>query len=308
MVLSIDDVTVLFEFWDDDAVEDDLIIRFNITDQIKSQLRYMYREGIFQMEYTSAVHDQFSGMSANFTARLYYEVLIDGKSISLAIIIPSFVIALGIALLDFRIFGRRNRTNLELGVDIAGNTIFMTLGGLFVFLFYGLMSCLYSISVVGKDMGKKIWDLSILSLLPFGREVKDVMNENDITNLVEDDEEIRLFSLDIGIESRTYLLCGGFIIPVLHFLSGIICLISLIGIPVAGKHFQAGKIMLAPSSKFVILSVQESLGGSINSPRGNSLSPAELQTPKSQKKPKSGFTFDQTLDQNQSLESIIEIK
>jgi uncharacterized membrane protein YccF (DUF307 family) len=246
---------VIFELWDADIGIDQLIARFNISDLVRAQFADMVAQKESLRIYTDTIGDfgvNGTGASCNFTAQLYYKEVVDGRSISMGILIPSSILAIIISLFDFKITGKRGRSNTEITIDVIANVIFMVIGGLFTYVLYAIISALYYLSYFGQPISRKIWSLSIMSLVPFGRYYRETDFEGD--DDVEEDDDLKFENM--GTEHQIYLVCGGFLLPVAHLFFGCVCLVSLIGIPVAAKHFASSREMISPFNKVIEMTVR----------------------------------------------------
>lgn len=56
---------------------------------------------------------------------------------------------------------------------LIGNIIWMLFGGIFTAIYWFLVGCLFSITIVGIPFGRQAFKMAKLSLLPFGARVLD---------------------------------------------------------------------------------------------------------------------------------------
>jgi uncharacterized membrane protein YccF (DUF307 family) len=119
-------------------------------------------------------------------------------------------------------------------MNLIGNIIWIVFGGLVIFLMYVISSVLLCITIIGIPFGVQTLKLSMLALVPFGREVINRPNEpgclSTIMNIV-------------------WILIGGLWISLTHFIFGLLLAISIIGIPFALQHFKLGMLAFTPFGK-----------------------------------------------------------
>ena len=117
-------------------------------------------------------------------------------------------------------------------MSILGNVLWIVLGGgiiiFFMYLFGGFLLCL---TIVGIPFGWQCIKLSILALVPFGKEV--TVNENAGGVLAI-------------IMNVIWILFGGFWIAITHLLLAVLLAITVIGIPFAKQHIKLASLSLTP--------------------------------------------------------------
>jgi len=122
-------------------------------------------------------------------------------------------------------------------MSILGNLLWIFLGGgivlFFEYLFAGLLLCA---TIVGIPFGWQCMKLSVLALLPFGAEVFDVRRPPGC--------------LATGM-NVLWILVGGIWIACTHLLFGLLCAITIIGIPFAKQHMKLASLALVPFGKSV---------------------------------------------------------
>ena len=107
------------------------------------------------------------------------------------------------------------------------NIIWFLLGGLILgtlWLCFGLVLCL---TVVGIPLGKQCFKAAKLTVMPFGRKVRTRFGKHPIANTV--------WMFLLGWEMAT-----GF------FLAGLLCCITVVGIPVGLQAFKMTRLALFP--------------------------------------------------------------
>ena len=109
-----------------------------------------------------------------------------------------------------------------------GNLAWLLLGGLFLSFFWYLVGALWCITLVGIPVGLQCFKFGRLILWPFGHEVvfgKDTM------------------SLLLNI---LWLIFGGLELAMAAAGWGILCCVTVVGIPFGLQHFKFAKLALLP--------------------------------------------------------------
>jgi len=122
-------------------------------------------------------------------------------------------------------------------MSILGNILWIVVGGgillFFEYLIAGLLLCL---TIVGIPFGWQCMKLSVLALLPFGAEVIDVKQPPGCLSIAM---------------NVLWILVGGIWIAATHLLLGLLCAITIIGIPFARQHMKLTTLALTPFGKAV---------------------------------------------------------
>lgn len=119
-------------------------------------------------------------------------------------------------------------------MKILGNILWLLFGGLATaleYFFYGAMLCL---TIIGFPLGFQLIKLGVLALWPFGSTVVTRPEANGCGYII----------LDI-----VWCITGGFLIALTHALFGLLCCITIIGIPFGMQHFKMAGLALAPFGK-----------------------------------------------------------
>ncbi|MCQ2143006.1 MAG: YccF domain-containing protein [Bacteroidales bacterium] len=115
-------------------------------------------------------------------------------------------------------------------MSILGNILWIILGGLIVSAMYFLAGLFMCITIIGIPFGLQLWKLAVLALCPFGKEVS--------------------FSKDPGCLSVGFnvlwIIGGWWETALVHLIFGLLCAITIIGIPFAKQHFKLMKMSLMP--------------------------------------------------------------
>ncbi|KPL17182.1 MAG: hypothetical protein AMS23_03650 [Bacteroides sp. SM1_62] len=119
-------------------------------------------------------------------------------------------------------------------MNIVGNIIWIVFGGLIIFLMYVISSVLLCLTIIGIPFGIQTLKLSMLALVPFGKDIVNKPNEpgclSTIMNII-------------------WILIGGLWISLTHFIFGLLLSISIIGIPFGIQHFKLGMLAFTPFGK-----------------------------------------------------------
>ena len=117
-------------------------------------------------------------------------------------------------------------------MSILGNLLWIFLGGgiliFFVYLAGGLLLCL---TIVGIPFGLQCIKLSVLGLLPFG---KDVVQTESFRGVLA------------VLMNLLWILVGGFWITVVHLVFAVLCGLTIIGLPFAKQHLKMATLALFP--------------------------------------------------------------
>ena len=109
-----------------------------------------------------------------------------------------------------------------------GNILWLLCGGLFFGIAWGLLGCLWCITILDIPIGKQCFKLAKLTFAPFGKDLVD--NGGNVSCLV----------------NAIWILATGLEMAVSNFFIGIILCITIIGIPFGKQFFKLAKLSLAP--------------------------------------------------------------
>ena len=118
---------------------------------------------------------------------------------------------------------------------LLANLLWITLGGgIFIFFEYligGLALCL---TIVGIPFGVQCIKLSVLGLAPFGREIRETPRASGC------------LAVTMNV---LWILFGGVWLALTHLVFGLLCALTIIGIPFAKQHM---KLALMPFGKEIV--------------------------------------------------------
>jgi uncharacterized membrane protein YccF (DUF307 family) len=124
------------------------------------------------------------------------------------------------------IAGRRNN------MSIIGNILWILLGGgIFLFFEYALAGVVLCMTIIGIPFGYQMLKLALFALVPFGREA---VRGGSHTGCLS-----TLFNV-------IWVMTGGLCIVVTHLIFGLICAVTIIGLPFARQHIKLAAFALVP--------------------------------------------------------------
>ncbi len=115
----------------------------------------------------------------------------------------------------------------EINMKLIGNILWFILGGLILGLAWTLLGLFLCITVIGIPFGIQCFKAAKLSFFPFGKTVDIDFSEHPIANV--------LWAVFFGWEMALGYLFGG-----------IICCVTVIGIPVGLQMFKFMKLAFLP--------------------------------------------------------------
>ncbi|KAA0990099.1 YccF domain-containing protein [Dyadobacter aurulentus] len=121
-------------------------------------------------------------------------------------------------------------------MNLIGNIIWLIFGGFLVFLEYMVAGLVLCLTIIGIPFGIQCFKIGMLSLFPFGQQVRDVPGNTGCLSTV--------FNV-------IWIVIGGIWIALTHLVFGIILAITIIGLPFAKQHFKLMSLSLTPFGKEV---------------------------------------------------------
>ena len=123
-------------------------------------------------------------------------------------------------------------------MGFLGNLLWIIFaGGLVTCLEYLLVAIALCITIIGIPFGVQCFKLAELSLLPFGRRIVDNPRSSEGISV---------------IMNILWVLLAGIWIALTHLALGIVCAITIIGIPFAIQHFKLAQLGFWPFGKKVV--------------------------------------------------------
>ena len=130
----------------------------------------------------------------------------------------------------------------------AGNVIWFVLGGWYTALFWLVGAAVFAISIVGIPLTIAALQMASLSAWPFGREVVHV-RELDGKGL----SATTALTGTIGfIVNVVWALTFGWVLFLSYLVAGILCCLTIIGIPFGLQSFKLAGISLWPVGRRVV--------------------------------------------------------
>lgn len=123
-------------------------------------------------------------------------------------------------------------------MSLIGNLLWIVAGGgFFIFFAYlvgGLGLCL---TIVGIPFGVQCIKLSVLGLTPFGAKVVAKSSASGLVAVVM---------------NIVWILTGGITLALIHIIFGLLCALTIIGLPFARQHIKLASLSLTPFGKAVV--------------------------------------------------------
>lgn len=110
-----------------------------------------------------------------------------------------------------------------------GNFIWVICGGALTAAAWALCGIGWYCTIIGAPLGKQCFKFARLSFMPFDKEVKENNNGTIST-----------------IANIIWLLCTGGLMAFENFCCGVLCYITIIGIPFGKQYFKMAKLALTP--------------------------------------------------------------
>jgi len=129
-------------------------------------------------------------------------------------------------------------------MSFIGNIVWFILGGALMGIGWWIAGVLAYISIIGIPWGKACFVIGKFAFMPFGKEAvsrKYINNKDDIG------------TGSMGtIGNVIWFIFAGFWLAIGHFLSALVCFITIIGIPFGVQHLKLAGIAIAPIGKTII--------------------------------------------------------
>ena len=119
-------------------------------------------------------------------------------------------------------------------MKFIGNILWLIAGELVISLYYALMGAIFCITIIGIPFGLQLFKMAGLALWPFGHDVQSDTNDGGCLSI---------------LMNIIWILCGGLEIAFLHISFGILCCITIVGIPFGLQHFKMAILAFVPFGK-----------------------------------------------------------
>lgn len=122
-------------------------------------------------------------------------------------------------------------------MNTFGNLIWIIFGGFFIFLMYLFGSLVMFVTIIGIPFGVQTLKMAVLSLLPFGREVKPGQRSEGLLYI---------------IMNVIWILVAGIEIAIVHATLALLFAITIIGLPFAAQHIKLAYLALVPFGNDIV--------------------------------------------------------
>ena len=122
-------------------------------------------------------------------------------------------------------------------MNAIGNLLWIIFGGFIIFLMYLFGSLILFITIVGIPFGVQTMKLALLSLMPFGKEVKPGERAGGCLYI---------------IMNVIWILVAGIEIAIVHAVLAVLFAITIIGIPFAVQHLKLAYLALVPFGNDIV--------------------------------------------------------
>ncbi len=123
-------------------------------------------------------------------------------------------------------------------MSVLGNIMWIIFGGgIVLFLEYMASALALCCTIIGIPFGIQCMKIAVLSLVPFGKEVRNVEKSTGCLST---------------LMNIIWILIGGLWIAITHFLFALVLAITIIGIPFARQHIKLAAIAFAPFGKEIV--------------------------------------------------------
>lgn len=122
-------------------------------------------------------------------------------------------------------------------MNFFGNIMWFILGGFIVSLCYFLVGAVFCLTIIGIPFGIQLFKIGLFALWPFGSEVVPDTNDGGCLAI---------------LMNVLWILFGGIEVATLHIGFGILCCLTIIGIPFGLQHFKMTLLALVPFGKKIV--------------------------------------------------------
>lgn len=119
-------------------------------------------------------------------------------------------------------------------MKFIGNILWLVLGGLIVALYYFLVGLVFCVTIIGIPFGYQLMKMGVFALWPFGREIKPDTNDGGCLSI---------------IMNVIWIFVGGIEVASIHAFFGLLCCLTIIGIPFGVQHFKMTLLAIVPFGK-----------------------------------------------------------
>ena len=122
-------------------------------------------------------------------------------------------------------------------MKFLGNILWLLLGGLIIAVIYFVVGRVLCVTIVGIPFGVQLFKLGAYALWPFGHELVNGSREPGCLSVVM---------------NLVWILLGWWEIAIVHLVCGLICCITIVGIPWGAQHFKMAIGAVFPFGKEIV--------------------------------------------------------
>jgi len=112
-------------------------------------------------------------------------------------------------------------------MKLIANIVWFIFGGLWLGLAWGALGVLLCITIVGIPFGLQCFKAAVLSFAPFGKRVQVHYDKHPVANLL-------------------WAILAGWELALLYLVAGVICCITIVGIPAGLQSFKLMELAFLP--------------------------------------------------------------
>lgn len=129
-------------------------------------------------------------------------------------------------------------------MSVLGNMIWFIFGGFFMGATWCIVGILAFLSILGIPWGRACFVIGLFSFFPFGQKIipRETANQK---------EDIGTGTLGM-VGNIIWFIIAGWWLAFGHLISGLLCAMTIIGIPFALQHIKLAKLSLAPIGKTAV--------------------------------------------------------
>ena len=119
-------------------------------------------------------------------------------------------------------------------MKFLGNILWLILGGLLIAIIYFIVGLIMCVTIIGIPFGVQLFKLGAYALWPFGRAIVDGPGQPGCVSIVM---------------NLLWVLLGWWEVAIIHLIFGLLCCITIIGIPWGLQHFKMAIGSIFPFGK-----------------------------------------------------------
>lgn len=130
----------------------------------------------------------------------------------------------------------------------AGNVIWFVVGGWYIALLWLIGGGIFALSIIGLPLTRATLEMAKMSAFPFG---KDVVHVRELDAKSLDGKTATTGTIGF-ITNVIWMLTFGWVLFVLYLFAGVLCCLTLIGIPFGLQSFKLSGISFWPVGRRVV--------------------------------------------------------